>query len=383
MEISEKSYDEVKHLIPDINLLLITANDIETFHVRQALLPLEDNADVLKVPHGQHTYFIGIFGEYLAVHVQLGKMGSISYNGAILTSYDAIEAWHPKAVVMVGVAMGTDESKQKIGDVLISEAIISYESQRLGSEEIVQRGPIVDPGVVLFNRFKNSTGWSSPIENGLFAKKRIGHILSGEKLIDNLAERNIILSRYPNAIGAEMEGAGIYAACKTKNVNEWILVKGICDYGDGNKGVDKEKRQNLASQCATSLTLKVFMSRVGFVTIGLEPVIRKTITKEDDVTLLAEKFEGEIVAIIELNNRKEDMHSAVQTTVAAFLDLSSYQKANVIDDIDLPLSNFIELSGHEMDKEIFRLVKERNLLPNLWDAINKIKPFTNNKNPFV
>ncbi|WP_426094778.1 hypothetical protein [Flavobacterium sp. DSR2-3-3] len=381
MEI-EKSFDEVRELIPQINLLLITANEIETFHVRQALLPLNDETDVIKVPHGLHTYFIGIFGEYVAVHVQLGKMGSLSYAGAALTAFESINDWKPKVVLMIGVAMGVNEEKQRIGDVLISDAIISYEIQRLSKDGITQRGSIVDAGAVLLDRFKN-IAWTNPIDNGLFSKILPSQILSGEKLIDNLKERNKILKVFPQADGAEMEGAGIYAACKRANLNEWLLVKGICDYGDGNKNVDKEQRQNLAAQSATSLSLRVFSSRVGFVGIGLEPIIRVNKSCNIGSKVNSDKFENEILAIVEVNQKPEIMHSAVQITVAAFLELSSYQKAKVIDTLDLPFNTMINLSAHEMDKEVFRQVRERNLLPDLWEAINNIKPFQNNINPFV
>ncbi|MFQ6601890.1 hypothetical protein [Flavobacterium sp. C3NV] len=382
MEI-EKSYDEIKSLIPDINLLLITANEIETFHVRQALFPMNNESDVFKVPYLHHTYFIGVFGQYLAVHVQLDKMGSISYGGAILTAAQAIDAWNPKAVVMIGVAMGVDDEKQRIGDVLLSETIISYESQRLSKQKIVQRGPIVDAGMILLNRFKNATSWNCSLGEDKYARLLAGQILSGEKLIDNLKERNKILKAFPQASGAEMEGAGIYAACKTKNINEWVLVKGICDYGDGNKNVDKEKRQHLAAQSATSISLEVFNSKKGFLDIGLKPIGRDVLPKNNEGVLISELFESEVVSIVEINSKKEVMHSAIQLTVAAFLELSSYQKANVIGLLGLPLSNFINLSGHEMDKEVFRIVRERNLLPNLWDSINEIKPFSNNINPFL
>lgn len=97
----------------------------------------------------------------------------------------------------------------------------------------------------------------------------------------------------------------------------------------------------------------------------------------------SDKIENEIVAIVKVNQKPEIMHSAVQLTVAAFLELSSYQKAEVIDTLNLPLNNFINLSAHEMNKELFRQVRERDLLPALWNAINNIKPFENNINPFV
>jgi 5'-3' exonuclease len=189
------------------------------------------------------------------------------------------------------------------------------------------------------------------------------------------------LEVFPQAIGAEMEGAGVYAACKNRNVTEWILVKGICDYGDGNKGVGKVKRQNLAAKCATSLSLKVFGSKIAFSAIGLASVSSKMVRAKIDKEII--ETEAEIVAIIEQPlNKKDVMHTPIQNTVAAFLELSSYQKAAVITDVGVSLSSLTSLSAHEMDKEFFRQVKDRNLLKQLWSAIHKIKPFETDINPF-
>lgn len=383
MGITEKSFDEINHLVQDLNLLIITANDIETFHVRQALQPIPDFCDVIKVQIKNHTYFIGTFGEYRAIHVQCTTMGSMGSGGAILTTADAIDAWKPSVVLMVGVAMGVDESKQRIGDVLICETVISYENQRLGKSKTQYRNPPVTPGTILLDRFKHENGWQAEVEDGSTAVKIIGPILSGEKLIDNLRLRNRIIKQFPNSIGAEMEGAGIHAACKNKNIHEWLIVKGICDYGDGNKGVNKENRQNIAAKCATSLCLNVLMSKTGFVDIGLVAINAKTIDESQAVHKIEESKKMEIVEIIEKTENKENMHSAIQTTVAAFLELSSYQKINVIDELGLSLSSFTNLDAHEMNKEFFRQVKELNLLSKLWDIINKIKPFQTNINPFL
>jgi nucleoside phosphorylase len=44
----------------------------------------------------------------------------------------------------------------------------------------------------------------------------------------------------PEAIGGDMEGAGLYAAAGVAKV-DWILVKAICDWADGNKNDDAQQ----------------------------------------------------------------------------------------------------------------------------------------------
>lgn len=379
--ILELAYESLSEFRETTSLLLIiTANNIESFHVHQAMTAAPGFDDVLKIPHKMQTYFVGNFGQYTAVHVQCGDMGNMRANGSILTVTNAISDWKPKALVMIGVAMGINEEKQNIGDVLISEAIIPYEIQKLGKAGTLQRNEIVAPGPVLLDRFKNVTGWSNIIaDDNTVSKKLVGHILSGEKLIDNLSERNKILKRFGHAIGAEMEGAGLYSACRNSGLHEWILVKGICDYGDGNKGVDKQARQNIAAQAAVSICFKVFSTKIGFNAISL--VANPPDVSKNSEELALQNFESEIVEII---TPVKDMITPTQDIVSAFLSLNPLQKATVIKELKIPLEDLSHLSAHEMDREIFRRVKDQNLLSLLWESINAIKPFTENKkNPFI
>jgi nucleoside phosphorylase len=82
------------------------------------------------------------------------------------------------------------------------------------------------------------------------AKVHFGLILTGEKLVDNIDFRNQLGQFEPEAVGGEMEGAGLYVACQDKKV-DWILVKAICDWADGRKNRNKQKRQTLAANNAS------------------------------------------------------------------------------------------------------------------------------------
>jgi hypothetical protein len=46
-----------------------------------------------------------------------------------------------------------------------------------------------------------------------------------------------------------MEGAGLYVSSAEHKL-DWIVVKAICDWADGNKGVDKQERQRTAAKNA-------------------------------------------------------------------------------------------------------------------------------------
>ena len=106
------------------------------------------------------------------------------------------------------------------------------------------------------------------MKDGRMAKIFTGLILSGEKLVDNPEEKKQLLEDYPSAIGGEMEGAGIYAACDQK-VNDWILVKGVCDYADGRKNTNKKENQQLAINSAVGLSEYVLSSPSALSDLGI------------------------------------------------------------------------------------------------------------------
>ena len=54
------------------------------------------------------------------------------------------------------------------------------------------------------------------------AAVRIGMLLTGEKLVAHSAYRAQLQAFAPDAIGGEMEGAGLYVACQSAKV-DWIL----------------------------------------------------------------------------------------------------------------------------------------------------------------
>lgn len=182
------------------------------------------------------------------------EMGSAGLGGSLLTVQKSIDSLSPKAVIMVGIAFGVNEKKQKIGDILVSNQLRPYDLQRVGVQEasskIILRSDKPHASPRLINLFRTAEqDWDgAPVQHGV--------ILSGEKLIDNLDYRNQLLALEEEAVGGEMEGAGLYIASQDKKT-DWILVKAICDWADGNKAEDKDNRQQHAAQNAASFVWHV------------------------------------------------------------------------------------------------------------------------------
>jgi nucleoside phosphorylase len=231
---------------PDI--LLMTATETELLQVLRLLKPLPSMKRIRHITKEKQTYYVGKFAALPAVVVRC-EMGAVGRDAALNTARDAIELWRPKALIMVGIAFGADCGKHQPADVLIAEKIVPYESQRVG-QKIIFRSAIPSSGQTLLNRFKNALGWSFQRPDGSRVRAYSGAILSGEKLIDDLLFKQELMSQFSEAIGGEMEGAGVYAAASHAKL-EWILVKGVCDWADGEK---HDGYQEMAAAAAASLT---------------------------------------------------------------------------------------------------------------------------------
>ncbi len=248
---------QARALNPEIDVVIITANDTELRAAMHKLEPYRPRRSVLLAYIGPETYYLGKFGAYKAV-VTKCRMGSIGEGSVILAAQQAQIIWGPRAIIMVGVAFGKDPTKQHLGDVLVASQIVPYEGQRVGTD-LIFRNPIPPSNAVLLNRFENAPTWHfvRPKPDGKACNLQVGPILSGEKLVDDPDFKAWLFKRFPAAIGGEMEGAGLCAVAGRFGV-AWILVKSICDWGDGHK---QDLYQPLAAAAAVSLVHHVLAQK--------------------------------------------------------------------------------------------------------------------------
>lgn len=214
----------------------------------------------------RRSYFrLGAIGGVDVFLVQC-EMGSTSPGASLSTIGDAIDDIRPKAAIMVGIAFGVNEKKQAIGDIIVARQLQLYELARIGTtvegkKSIVSRGDKVTASTQILSRLRLAeAGWSG-------RKVRYGVILSGEKLVDNVDYRSELEAIGGEVEGGEMEGAGLYAAAIDRNV-DWIIVKSICDWADGNKSTNKARRQALAAEQSTEFVLRA-LQQGGFVSMNV------------------------------------------------------------------------------------------------------------------
>jgi RNA polymerase sigma factor (sigma-70 family) len=231
----------------DANVLLVTATQTEAKAVLDTFRAVTDCFTEPETGCNCHYRPLGkVNGS--TIYLSLTEMGSTGPGASLLTVTKGIEALNPEAVVMVGIAFGMDNSKQAIGDILVSQQLSLYELRRQGKDKTILRGDKPHASSRLFSLLRGAQlDWKvAPVHFGL--------VLTGEKLVDNLDYREQLRQMEPEAIGGEMEGAGLYVACQDKKV-DWILVKAICDWADGNKAINKADNQAKAAQNAAQFVL--------------------------------------------------------------------------------------------------------------------------------
>jgi nucleoside phosphorylase len=238
--------------MPTADVIVTTVNDIET----DALVAAMESAGYRGRPEMGlvNTYWLyGPINGAMVAHVRT-SMGSGGQGGSSLTLIDAIRDLKPGAVIGVGVAFGVDEESQPIGQLLVSEKLTEYEKTRIGTgldgERIVlHRGAITEASPRLVGRFRDAR------LADIAVSIKVGEVLSGEKLVDNPEFKSELTDRFPDAIGGEMEGAGIQAAAGRENT-EWLIAKAVCDYAS-SKSLDKRARQERAAAVAAKAVLHV------------------------------------------------------------------------------------------------------------------------------
>ena len=242
--------------------LLITVTDLETEMLYKIFKNRYNrNPEIVTCEYGTY-YDLGLFGKERAsrvFHVK-SEMGSDTPGGSLITTFSALIDLKPIKLIMVGIAFGLNN--QKIGTVLVSQSVKPYDYKKIGTKiksgkpTMVYsfRGKQVECPPNLINLFQ------AVKRKRLSRNKRthcieFGLLISGQTLIDNKEYRDFLKKSFDNAIGGEMEGAGVCASVDALPVG-WIIVKGICDYADGNKSKNKKSNQKKAAKNSINLVFE-------------------------------------------------------------------------------------------------------------------------------
>lgn len=177
-----------------------------------------------------HVVFdLGPVSRAQVVLAQSGQ-GAVDPGGAAITAAALISRLDPDYLILAGICYGLREEQQSMGDIVVSRQLRAIDHRKVTEPEPGQppvtllRGDFVSSSQSLYQRFQASTfDWSG-------CRVHFGTMLSSSTLVNSRRLRQELLALDPEAMGGEMEGAGVYAAAAPRKV-DWIVVKAISDWG--------------------------------------------------------------------------------------------------------------------------------------------------------
>ena len=166
--------------------------------------------------HKTHGYvYFGEIGDENTTKVALIKCqkGSSGPGASTVTVRNAIPLLKPKAVICVGACGGLNESKLKLGDVVVSSKLGTYNPAKVKESGTDVRGVEVFVNrdlLYLLNTAAN--GWEPPLTA---TDERVpmvhnGEFLSGPEVVNSKKRRAQLTKKFSDALAIEMEAEGEY-----------------------------------------------------------------------------------------------------------------------------------------------------------------------------
>jgi nucleoside phosphorylase len=225
-------------------ILLVVATHLELDIVLKKLKTISP----VSASVGELSYHTVVINNSL-VYIVKCQMGQSGVGGSILTLEEAIRKLNPDFVIMGGIAWGANKKKQKTGDLLISIQVWDYDIERVNSDgTMTPRGPISPSSARLVQMFEVACA------SIIAYKVNFGLVASGSDLLDNREYVNRLKEKQPELIGGDMESAGMASVCSRKKI-DWVLVKGICDWGYNKDSHKKEYQQKAATNSIDAIAV--------------------------------------------------------------------------------------------------------------------------------
>lgn len=212
---------------------IVAALDFEVRLIRDELDDMEET-ELLGIP-----VYCGIIGDKEVVVMQCG-MGKVS---AGIGTQALIDKYEPDYVINTGCA-GALAAELDVGDVVISDRVVEWDLdlQAIG----YPLGYIDALGTV---EMQASPELVERISSVISEDCRVvrGMIVSGDQFVSTNEQRAKILSNFPDAQCAEMEGAAVGQVCAQNSI-PFCIIRAMSDNADGDSGVSYDEFSKEASE---------------------------------------------------------------------------------------------------------------------------------------
>lgn len=193
------------------------------------------------LPHDRYRYVLYQSPKGWRTTVLLVTLNSQGGVPAAAITWDALEEWNPRHVILAGVAGGDPgEKQQRLGDVVVGEMVVGYEVAKLKEHGVGPRPRTYEPDQALRDAAGQALkGWPKlvsrrPDGTRTRVKVHLTVVGSGSKLVARRGFFNGLQKIHEKTHATEMEGDGVGYACDQHPTGaHMLLVKGIMDRSDG------------------------------------------------------------------------------------------------------------------------------------------------------
>ena len=188
--------------------------------------------------------------KYTLVHTHTQDTGDEYARRAINHAYRILPKKSIRRLFLLGICYGVDFQRQKIGDVVISDNVLGY---RINFRDDNALGTVFEPEKI-FDKHPNAklTGKlrsyattyricsKIPEEKNRHIPLYMGKFLSSDCLMSSREVKRAVVRTFSGANkkerpqGGEMECCGLFKSVlfETGKFNQWLVMKGICDWGE-------------------------------------------------------------------------------------------------------------------------------------------------------
>lgn len=249
------TYDQVIGVaIGQPRVLILVVTETERDAVIEAVQAHTGKPPVADSSGDQTIYTLGIVAGTKIMLAQAGEQGTATAAGMIVVAEACIARARPGYVILTGICYGLrPDEGQRLGHVIVARRVHNIDPRKVTDDNqrpVIHRGVNVGCSPVLLDRFQagQRTWAGSRVHFGIMLSSNT--LVNSERVICELREE------FPDALGGEMEGSGVYEAATLGSKPEWIMVKAISDWGYSKTA----KKQPIAARNAAQFVVHVISS---------------------------------------------------------------------------------------------------------------------------
>lgn len=241
----------VKAMEPRTTVLILVAATVERKAVMRRIGARNGGPTARVLAGGlQSVRDLGVVSS-CKVRLAQTEQGTVDPGGMTLAAADIVRQVRPDYVILTGICFGLRPGEQSETDLLVATQVECLDWHKEvegddGTPRFVTRGDRVATSVVLRDRARLvEDSWTG-------SKVHFGPIISLNTLVDSRRRTEELRAFKPDAIGGEMEAAGVYAV-GARAMTDWIVVKAISDWGYDKTKIHQESAADVAAEFVAEL----------------------------------------------------------------------------------------------------------------------------------